>query len=688
MTLIEVALASTLVVGLSAGIMMTLRMHQMVKLGEAAGEQLAQVDEGVGRYLAQNGAAVAALPSACAQVPYVSGFQIGADPGQMPDLTSGACQLKINGETIQNGFQPTVQELVKLNYVRASGDLMLPYRDDVTDLSTGQKAPAQLAVSISVAEGPSDGGTGTGGGTGSGAGGGTVRPIATFTGGEGKMAVEYGSNGELTRVYDVDCSDTQSTVVKVIKAQKLIFENSGKAYCDYYKSNGHTPTWEVWEREYPGTLSTLYGVDCNNNNPPKLGSGLSYASGTQFCKDYQRAAMPASLIQQLQAYWAGASGTTGTVATLTATGSTAKPNLRLHSLVYNAQPYHAGNTTLPFGAAAQMASALHAAGYKGRLIMPGTKPEDSLQLTGLQGTQSVRNPITTADGVGAQSGILAAESWYYLNGSTTTPIGSGGGGGVVSSDSDCGALSQAMCRDGSTTPTSRWDFNQNDLSNVGTLSARTIKSPKVSLLDNPGSVNTKLVRPENALDTDRTVLEVRGNLQMNESSTLAADYLYGNNIYAKRVGSPEITAPDLSRVGSYQAKGGTLFIHNNAGIRLPHAVPGTPCDGNNMSDVALSYPGKLALKAGNRHPSIVTYFPENQTTDLRDNLNHTWRRFILHCGGLASSNPASAGESIWRNSEYEALTKTNSAKYLWIWQVDAYHTRDSDQGYEGRQSKP
>ncbi|UXH80368.1 hypothetical protein [Roseateles amylovorans] len=690
MTLIEIALASTLVVGLSVGFMLTLRMHQMVKLGEAAGEQLAAIDEGVNRYMLRHAEAIRALPAACADVKLVAGSTIGTAPSQEPD-----CKLTLNGETVQNGYQPTVAELFKLNYVRGADSLLLPYQQSaVKDSVTGQDALPRLAVSIVLEQGPtsddpgaesgsggSGGGSGGGGSIGGGSvgGGGTVgngaREIAKFAmGSAGRLPLDYGLDGELSRVYDVDCLDTSIKEINVVIGSKVFTSSSGQSFCDMYR-HGKPFTGEAqdaWKAKYPATLQTLYGIDCRSNIKIIFKAGsIEFDNGIQFCSDYVNAKLRPNIIKQLQETWrtdsqniAGITSGTGTVGSNV---SQNKPEWRLRSLVYNTQPYYTGNHALPFGASAQLAAALHAAGYKGRLAMPTLSPAQSVQLAGLQGTTQVPNPISMADASGGQPGILAAESWYYFNGKS----GSGGGDDSSTLPTSCNQLGATTCRDGTAKPTAAWDFNQKDLINVNNFSSEDIKARQVTIQPDryPDASSFTPVK-QNQQGWRPTALKLDGNLQMGKDSKIAGGEAQLETIESKRLVSEAMESTGYLTVNppiDKSQKNIGLYVKNESSIRLPRAYPGQKCDSRGYGDMALSYSGKLVNLNNAASANDLVRF--DYPSDYVNAQNLRWQRFFLYCGsnGVASN----AGERIWRSAEYETLTASKSKTHRWVWNDSA-----------------
>ncbi|UXH80369.1 hypothetical protein [Roseateles amylovorans] len=688
-TLLELALASTLIVGVSVGMLLSLRMHHMVQLGEAAGEQLNLIDAGVNRYMQQHAQAIAGLPATCAVIPAL-------DTASVPDPQ---CAMPANGLTVINGFQPAIQELWQLGYISRpeSGELMLPF-----DAINPALPKPMLAVSIVLEQASGSGGDGGGGNNGGGNGPGSGSSIATFEEGtgRGRLAVTYKASGELATVFDASCDWVRgSNGFNELHAVKdpdkapgdhyntAIYQGTGAEFCGAYRQMTLGGSFRSdWAFYYPAKLKTLYGADCNSIAPAVFIPGvLEFPDSSRFCQSYVQASLAATMIQQLQKFWTSSntgqsSAATGGTETGSGTGGS-NSRTRLRSLVYNPQPYHysprATSASLPFGASAQLSAALHATGLKGRLSMPGWQSVDTPagpaeppgELYGLQGKLRTANPVQRADGRGGLPGILAAESWHYLDNQTV-----GSGGETPSTLPPCVPYGKYVCVDGSALPTSAWDFNEQDLTRVKHAQAGTLEV-RYQNWQNHSAALPALISPQNS---GRPALTVRGDLQMSERSTMAADVVEASVVVAKNLGATH-NASFQSKTTVGTPRGGqilgerhaALYVHNGAALRLPRAMPGEPCAReNDLEDIALSLPGQLVSNDDGKQV-------------LLDANGRSFHRFMLYCGATKATSPthppsgSERNEAVWRNSEYEALSQTYRATHVWRWLEPTYAANGS-----------
>ncbi|OWQ44650.1 hypothetical protein CDL60_24545 [Roseateles noduli] len=145
-SLIEVTMALALLGAMSLGLLQVQQFQQIVEGGRQAGLRLAKLRDGAEQYVRDHGAALMALPAftACEKVALAQGSQ-GLQAGAQPVT---GCELKINGRTVQNAFQPSIQELRDLDYVAFDDSLPFPHGDTVIDGRTGQPAAARWAISV------------------------------------------------------------------------------------------------------------------------------------------------------------------------------------------------------------------------------------------------------------------------------------------------------------------------------------------------------------------------------------------------------------------------------------------------------------------------------------------------------------------------------------------------------------
>lgn len=255
--------------------------------------------------------------------------------------------------------------------------------------------------------------------------------------------------------------------------------------------------------------------------------------------------------------------------------------------VFNTQPFYA--EALPFGALAQIQAARKALGHAGVLSPPGSTPETAAALKGSR--LPVPNPIRGATPDSGAPGVLAAHGLVHLTDRHRRSA----------EVSPCVAGGSATCRDGSAPPTARWDFNGQDLANVGRLtvsgdttvagdlSAEKIVQAKERLIVGqsprpPRHWDRHVVGRENMLDAK---MEVNGNAYIDRDLQIGARYPHGGaNL---NVGNGNVTVHNgvvkvLSGYGDFS--GGTAAIGNSrlAGVRLPTTrAPGLPCDPDGSS---------------------------------------------------------------------------------------------------------
>jgi hypothetical protein len=141
----------------------------------------------------------------------------------------------------------------------------------------------------------------------------------------------------------------------------------------------------------------------------------------------------------------------------------------LKVMLYNTQPFF-DKVDLPFGYGAQLKAMLQELGPKAMLSMPGESPEVAAQLRSKRAAP-VPNPLEGGSPGTGVPGVLASHQLVHLD----DAIAAGGRPCGVPQRAASGAAaigpgaSGSMCRDGSSKPTARWDFNGQALDNVGQL---------------------------------------------------------------------------------------------------------------------------------------------------------------------------------------------------------------------------
>ncbi len=148
-TLLEVSFVVAVAGALSIGALEMLRFQQMVEQGRHAGERLAALRDGAAAYTRDHGRTILAqVPDhqRCAAIELSSASAVSPPPGASSALAG--CGLKIDGQPVANGYQPTVAELQALGYVRLTDELPFTHGDSIVDGHTGARAVPRWRVSM------------------------------------------------------------------------------------------------------------------------------------------------------------------------------------------------------------------------------------------------------------------------------------------------------------------------------------------------------------------------------------------------------------------------------------------------------------------------------------------------------------------------------------------------------------
>ncbi|SEL66522.1 hypothetical protein SAMN05216359_11368 [Roseateles sp. YR242] len=413
-TLIEAAIAGTVLAGLSTGLFMTVRFTQQISLGKAAGQQLSEISEGVDRYMKENYKKILALDAACA-APTLQ--LLDAAPAAPPDTgTAPDCSLTLGSVTVANGYQPTVKDLYDLNLLsQATDTLLLPFTPNVViDKNSHDPARARIAVWINPVRNTEASGASSG----------------TFVQ-TGSMTSVPNARGAAVPLASRASADEGNYPLGALDMPPTIHGVS----C-YDNRN-----WVFFDRDNPAIVSPIY--DSEEYNPVVEEDKLDYVgSGTQYCRKMQA--------KGDGVFGPPAGGQPGTGGGTTGTpGSSSAWSLK--AVVFNTQPYYYGNPKhLPMGAVAQVGAALETLGYSGRLSALNQDKSSARIMTGLRGLTQDPNPLQSADGDAGVPGILAAVR--LVAGSDTV---AGGGSG-----------------DNTGLPS--WDAGGNNLVNAGLIQGQQI----------------------------------------------------------------------------------------------------------------------------------------------------------------------------------------------------------------------
>lgn len=615
----ETAVSGVIIVGLSASLLAGLRYTQIVRQGVAVGEQLSTISEGAERYMKRYGRQIQALPASCAEPMYVFG---GPANSTKPPLPTG-CSLKLGDVTVENGYQPTVLDLNRLNLVRANDQLLLPFSPGVVEeLATGDSAVARIAVWIRPVPNTT---TGPGGTPGTGplvaefpsvdlAAGGSVS-AATTTAAKRQVITTPFTRAALDlppTINGVNCYNGESATIGTGTQDPYYSRENRLVIVDSADPNKVLPLYTLDEIEsatQPGGIVSQ-------------GKARYFFNGSQYCR-YMQEKFP----EQWQFGKLATSG--GTTTTPTPTPGQGNSDMALESVVFNTQPYYYGNDPLPLGASAQMGAALERAGFGGRLsTLRGATMAETTVMRGLYGHSESDNPIRSRDRLQGMPGILALVNLVADTGTTA-----GGGSGT------------------GTSPT--WDLAGHNLTNADLVQGQQIAG------------STAVVGLGTSLPTQgRTaVMSVNGNMVMGVNSALIAHNVEAKSLSANQLSSSSVTADEVKingrtfKLGSIDTTNNkfNFYIRNGANVRLPRVTPGTQCDP--YSDVAMSRAVNVMQWAKGRYYGMT--------------------RFLLYCkpDRATNGNTHVYGTSTWTSPEYEAWvaqyppgdSTVDPKKYDWVY---------------------
>lgn len=137
--------AGVVAVGVITALLSGMALHQRIAFGQAVGERMAELNQGIAAYLRLYGEQIRRIDPTCGRISLAAFAAV-------PILPAQQCSLTVAGPapaTVANAYQPTVAELASLGLVRGSDALQLPHAiDEVKDGRTNAVSPARLAISI------------------------------------------------------------------------------------------------------------------------------------------------------------------------------------------------------------------------------------------------------------------------------------------------------------------------------------------------------------------------------------------------------------------------------------------------------------------------------------------------------------------------------------------------------------
>ncbi|WAC71331.1 hypothetical protein OU995_17260 [Roseateles sp. SL47] len=534
-TLVETAISGVVVAGITASLLLAVRYAQMVNQGKAVGEQLTTISTGANRYMKKYSKEILALDRSCADAALVLGDGAGTSPSDQSERTVD-CKLVLGDVTIANGYQPTVDELRRLELVRANDQLMLPFSPGIAvDKATGEAAIARIAIWIRpVSDTPSTGGAATPAQA-------SLMKAAALTGASP-------GTSSLARPLDLPPSlNGVSCYNGEVSKDKKEFKGGDWVIADAKDEKKILPIFD------PAEIRAHIAANRGNSSV--------FFHGSHYC-DYMRQ-------QYGQGVFGPAPGTPGG-GTGPSPGTGGSNTWTLESVVFNTQPYYFGGVSLPIGAAAQIGAALEQAGYAGRLSTLKSSPTDSRIMQGVYGHAKSDNPIRSKDGREGVPGILAAVNLLGEDGGAVSDSGGGPGGN------------------------GNWDAAGHNIVNAALIQAEQIAGQTAvvgsgSALSTRGrdvvmSVNGNMVMGEKSVMIANQ-LEAIG-LQANKISTPQLDTsLLNVTGAALLLGKPNKSGPF------------DLYLRDGTRFRLPRAVPGELCEG--LSDLAMSQTVSIQKSPGN-----------------------------------------------------------------------------------------
>lgn len=262
-----------------------------------------------------------------------------------------------------------------------------------------------------------------------------------------------------------------------------------------------------------------------------------------------------------------------------------KPAPILLALLYNTQPLFAQGDA-PFGQGAQLKAMLQVLGPGAMAALPGVTPQDAEHLKD-KGMTPIVNPLRGGLSGTGVPGVIAKVQ--------PVPLDRDHGGGAACGASTAGSgpgTGGSTCRDGSAPPTARWDFNGQDLENVGRLgvSGSTHVAGELTAAGTIHAMGGLAIRhPAGGRHTVKTAYG-------SKEQVLPLADIHGHAVIRKRLvvgqdsdfsfegGPPNgmSVAGILTNVNGFidasAQPGGALFDPRQAGIRLPIRSPGQACN--------------------------------------------------------------------------------------------------------------
>ena len=296
------------------------------------------------------------------------------------------------------------------------------------------------------------------------------------------------------------------------------------------------------------------------------------------------------------------------------------PTLRV--LLYNTQPFFATND-LPFGYGAQLKAALQALGPDAVVSLPGESGQTAAQLRG-KGVTPVANPLQTGAPGSGVPGVLASHQLVFLDAGTAAPCGVPSPAQGASAAPRAGATG-ATCRDGSAKPTARWDFDGQDLDNVGNLGVSGIATVagnatvmgKLTAADavhangglfvrHPSNGTVTRERHDGSTVTEtHAVADVGGHAIIRKKLVVGAGdhhYAFDPNDDKGMILNGSLFIRDGFVDLSSGQRAGELFDPRLNGIRIPHRSPDQPCNQQDINPKVSG--GNIALYQPHQSPDV------------------------------------------------------------------------------------
>jgi hypothetical protein len=550
-TLVETAISGVVVAGITASLLLAVRYAQMVNQGKAVGEQLTTISTGANRYMKKYSKEILALDRSCADAALVLGDGAGTSPSDQSERTVD-CKLVLGDVTIVNGYQPTVEELRRLELVRANDQLMLPFSPGIAvDKATGEAAIARIAIWIRpVSDTLSTGGAATPAQA-------SLMKAAALTGASPGTASPPRPLDLPPSLNGVSCYNGDYT-----KSIEKLKEYQGGDWV-IADAKDQTKIQPIFDPTVAGAL-----IRANNGKPGMLIGQNVFFNGAHYC-DYMRR-------EYGQGVFGPAPGTPGG-GTGPSPGTGGSNSWTLESVVFNTQPYYFGGVSLPIGAAAQIGAALEQAGYAGRLSTLKSSPTDSRIMQGVYGHAKSDNPIRSKDGREGVPGILAAVNLLGEDGGAVSDSGGTPGGN------------------------GNWDAAGHNIVNAALIQAEQIAG-QTAVVGNGSALSTR---------GREVVMSVNGNMVMGDKSVMMANNLEAKDLQANKISTPQLDTSELNvtgaalRLGKINKTGPfDLYLRDGTRFRLPRAVPGEPCE--DLSDLAMSNTVSIHKPSGT--PVLLTRF--------------------------------------------------------------------------------